>query len=78
MSPTSLEIARSPNVRNRVFDGLLVHLTSDGEVSDAIPLDEVPLGFVSNAAQLYTLDQTDTGLLQVRIWQFERTCERGS
>lgn len=77
MSPTSLEIARSPHVRNRVFDGLLVHLTSDGEVSDAIPLDEVPLGFVSNAAQLYTLARTDTGLLQVRIWQFERTCERG-
>lgn len=78
MSPTSLEIAHSPNVRNRVFDGLLVHLTPDGEVNHAIGFDELPFGFVSNGAQFYTLAHTDTGLLQARIWQFERTCDRGS
>lgn len=70
-TPTALEVTRSPNVLNRVYDGLLLHLTRDGQVTAAVRFDEPPFGFVSNAARFYTLAHTDTGLLQVRIWGFE-------
>jgi hypothetical protein len=71
LTPTALEVARSPNVLNRVHDGLLLHLTQDGQVTSAVRFEEVPFGFVSNASRFFTLAQGDTGLLQARIWGFE-------
>jgi len=72
----SLELARSPAIRNRVFDGILVHLSEDGEVTDAVIFDPVPLGFVANAEQYFALVQSDAGLLKLQIWSFQRQCDR--
>jgi hypothetical protein len=70
----SLEIARSVDIRNRVFDGVLLHVTRQGAVMTATIFDEVPWGFVSGSPYHFTIVSEDSGLLKVLIWRSELEC----
>lgn len=75
LPPGTLEMARSIDIRNQVFDGMLLHVTREGEVTTALAFDPVPLGFVSGSPHHFTVTSTDSGLLKVLIWRSDLQCD---
>jgi hypothetical protein len=63
----------SPVVRNAVFDGAVVHVTSDGAVTEGATFGEYPWGFAS-PEHFFTFHVLANGLIQIRIWKFRLTC----
>ncbi|TVP60111.1 MAG: hypothetical protein EA351_00945 [Gemmatimonadales bacterium] len=63
-----------PSVANRVHATVLFYLSSDAELTDAVLLEGMPRGF-ADRNRYYTLEETDEGVLQVKIWEFSRSCD---
>ncbi len=70
----TLEVARSIEIRNRVYDGVLLHLSREGEVTGAAFSDEIPLGFVSGSEQHFTVRSAESGFLEIQIWASKIQC----
>ena len=64
---------QSPPVLNAVFDGAILHVTPDGTITGGTTFDEYPSGF-AGPSQFYTFTETELGLIQIRIWEFEEDC----
>jgi len=64
---------RSPPVRNAVYDGAIIHVSSDDAITAGTLFDEYPEGFAS-PNQFYTFTETELGLIQINIWEFRQDC----
>jgi hypothetical protein len=63
----------SAPISNAVYDGALIHVTSDGSITSGTTFEERPRGFAS-PSQFYTFTETELGLIQIHIWEFEEDC----
>jgi hypothetical protein len=70
---TDPAVTHSARILNQVLDGVLVHLTEDGRVTDALTFPEYPWSFV-DGEHFVTMRETDVGLIQIRIWHIMRAC----
>ena len=66
-------IQLSGAIRNRVYDGVLLHVSADGTITSSLLFDEFPWGFASKE-HYFTSMETDNGLIRLQIWQFDRVC----
>ena len=55
-----------------IYDGVIIHVTSDGRITGGTIFDEYPWGFAS-LNQIYTLTEAESGLIQIHIWEFNRS-----
>lgn len=67
----------SPPVANRVNRTLIFRIDPDGQVTEAALAHDAPRGFV-DPQSFFSLEETEEGLLQVRIRGFSRHCDDGS
>lgn len=65
-------VAQAPSILNQVHDGALLHASGDS-VTAATLFEEHPRGFV-DSEHYFTLRETPDGLIQVRVWRFQRRC----
>lgn len=65
-------VAQAPSILNEVHDGALLHALGDSVTGTTI-FEEHPRGFV-DSEHYFTLTETREGLIQVRVWRFEREC----
>ena len=74
MNVESVTASLSPEVRNEVFDGAILHVGWDGEVTAVTTFADYPAGFVSNSPHFFTFHRTASGLIETRIWRYDREC----
>jgi hypothetical protein len=67
-------VREAPSLKNEVYDGALLHMASEDSLTSGVTFEEYPWGFV-DSQHYFTLRETEAGLLQIRIWRFERVCE---
>lgn len=65
-----------PAVSNQAHRTVLFHMLDDGTVTEAVLMEGMPRGFVDQD-HYFTLRESEMGVLQIRVWRFERRCDEG-